>query len=150
MATCSSRRWVVALAVTSALAVAWWAVVPAAGGATTLGRRKVRGERAWTLAVDLKFQDAAAAATLVRAWREAADYCLEHEPFLYHYEVSKSDKDPLRYLVYERYRSKADYLGAHRQSVAFNAFRPIMKAMQDEGRVVVTGESWDELGEGFV
>jgi hypothetical protein len=31
----------------------------------------------------------------------------------------RSDQDPLRYLITERYRSKADYLGAHRSSSAF-------------------------------
>jgi len=36
----------------------------------------------------------------------------------------------LRYLIYERYRSKDDYLGAHKQSQAFAAFRPKMKALQ--------------------
>jgi quinol monooxygenase YgiN len=36
----------------------------------------------------------------------------------------------LRYLIYERYRSKDDYLGAHKQSQAFVDFRPKMKAMQ--------------------
>ena len=36
----------------------------------------------------------------------------------------------LRYLIYERYRSKADYLGRHKQSSAFNYFRPILKSMQ--------------------
>ena len=29
-------------------------------------------------------------------------------------EVSQSDKDPLSYVITEQYRSKADYLGAHR------------------------------------
>jgi hypothetical protein len=40
----------------------------------------------------------------------------------------------LRYLIYERYRSKADYLGPHKQSSAFNYFRPILKSMQVNSR----------------
>ena len=102
-------------------------------------------------------------------WAAAADWCYAHEPFLspfagvgecegaentrrrrrYHYELARSDKDPLRYLIYERYRSKADYLGAHRSSPAFLAFRPKMKALQDAGRIVVSGHSYDEAGVGF-
>ena len=73
-----------------------------------------------------------------------------NEPFLYSYEVSQSDKDPLQYIIVERYRSKADYVGAHRRSTAFHTFRPQMKALQDAGEVIVTGASFNEVGLGFV
>jgi len=90
---------------------------------TTLGREKRRGERAFVLAVELRFSNekdakvpacvrAAARAPialssgihsralgkqeLVSAWSEAANYCMANEPFLFHYEVSRSDKDPVR------------------------------------------------------
>ena len=62
---------------------------------TTQGRTKVRGEKAFVLAVELRFRDAASAQSLVNDWQKAADYCLEHEPFLFHYEVARSDKDPV-------------------------------------------------------
>ena len=65
------------------------------------------------------------------------------------YEVAQSDKDPLRYVILERYRSKDDYLGAHRRSPAFREFRPQMRALQESGRVTVTGSSYQELGIGF-
>eukprot|EP00277_Geminigera_cryophila_P017617 CAMPEP_0179456958 /NCGR_PEP_ID=MMETSP0799-20121207/40822_1 /TAXON_ID=46947 /ORGANISM="Geminigera cryophila, Strain CCMP2564" /LENGTH=149 /DNA_ID=CAMNT_0021257357 /DNA_START=447 /DNA_END=893 /DNA_ORIENTATION=- len=110
---------------------------------TTLGREKTRGEKAFILAVELRFRDTGSAQELVSAWTTASDFCMEKEPYLFHYEVSRSDKDPLRYMIYERYRSKADYLGPHKESPAFLAFRPIMKAMQDIGAVNVTGESWN-------
>jgi DNA gyrase inhibitor GyrI len=32
---------------------------------------------------------------LIGEWRKAADYCLTNEPFLFHYEVARSDKDPV-------------------------------------------------------
>lgn len=117
---------------------------------TTRGRVKSRGEKAFVLAVELRFRDAAAAEAIVKEWALAAEYCLVHEPFLFHYEIARSDKDPLRYMVYERYRSKADYIGPHKLSPAFAAFRPKLKEMQESARVEVVGESWDELGVGFV
>ena len=58
-----------------------------------------------------------------KEWAKAADYCLANEDFLFAYELAQSDQDPLRYLITERYRSKADYLGAHRSSSAFKVTR---------------------------
>ena len=52
-------------------------------------------------------------------------------------------------MMYERYRSKDDYAGAHRKSKAFHKFRPILRAMQERGEVAVTGTSYQELGVGF-
>ena len=116
---------------------------------TTSGRSKVRGEKAFVLSVTLDFSDEAAAAEVVGAWKDAADYFFANEPFLYAYEVARSDKDPLHYVIIERYRSKKDYVGAHRSSPAFLAFRPKMKALQDGGKVKVGGSSFNELGVGF-
>ena len=116
---------------------------------TTLGRPKATGEKAFMLSVGLKFTDNSSAETLLKAWGKAARYCIENEPFLFAYEVAQSDKDPLSYVILERYASKSDYLGAHRRSPAFKEFRPQMKALQDSGAVVVTGSSYDELGIGF-
>lgn len=116
---------------------------------TTTGRPKGQGERAFVLNVNLAFREPADAEQLLAAWSEAAAWCVRHEPFLYAYEVAQSDKDPLNYVITERYRSKKDYLGAHKRSSAFLAFRPKMRALQDGGRVSVTGSSYQELGIGF-
>ena len=116
---------------------------------TTSGHTKMRGEKAFVLVVTLQFRDESDAMTLQAAWAAAADYCIAHEPFLYMYEMAQSDKDPLRYTIIERYRSKADYTGAHRHSPAFREFRPKMKALQDSGGVTVSGESYAETGIGF-
>ena len=105
--------------------------------------------QAFVLYVKLAFRSASEARELLDAWRDVADYCVEPEPFLFAYEVAQSDKDPLEYAIIERYRSKADYTGAHRSSPAFRAFRPRMRAMQESGAVRVSGSSFDELGVGF-
>lgn len=116
---------------------------------TTLGRDKAQGEKAFVLSVGLNFQDSDTADELLKAWATAAAWCLEHEPFLFAYEVAQSDTDPLKYVIIERYRSKEDYTGPHRRSPAFKAFRPQMRALQDSGRVSVTGQSYREMGIGF-
>lgn len=116
---------------------------------TTLGRAKASGELAFVLSVGLQFRDNASAQSLLKAWEKAAQYCIANEPFLYAYEVAQSDQDPLRYVIFERYRSKEDYTGAHRRSPAFKAFRPQMRELQDSGAVTVTGSSYRELGLGF-
>jgi hypothetical protein len=116
---------------------------------TTSGHPKARGDKAFVLSVTLDFTDESSAHELLGAWRAAADWCYVNEPFLYAYEIAQSDKDPLHYVIIERYRSKADYVGAHRSSPAFRTFRPRMRALQDKGRVKVGGSSFIELGVGF-
>ena len=116
---------------------------------TSVGRVKAVNEKAFMLSVGLRFADQGAAEFLLGEWSKAAAYCLENEPFLYAYEVAQSDKDNLSYVILERYRSKGDYLGAHRHSPAFKRFRPQMRALQDSGRVTVSGSSYKELGLGF-
>ena len=123
--------------------------VPPGMYTTTLGRTKATAEKAFVLSVGLQFRDKGSAETLLKAWEQAARYCIEHEPFLFAYEVAQSDSDPLKYVILERYRSKLDYTGAHRRSPAFKAFRPQMRAMQDSGAVTVSGQSYQELGIGF-
>ena len=116
---------------------------------TTTGRAKATHDKAFVLSVGLQFRNAADATDLLAAWKDAAEWCLTHEPFLFAYEVAQSDKDPNRYVIIERYRSKEDYTGPHRSSPAFKRFRPRMRALQDSGAVVVTGDSFVELGVGF-
>ena len=116
---------------------------------TTSGRTKMRGENAFVLNVGLTFRTEATASELMAEWSKIADYCYKHEPFLFAYEFARSDKKDNVYVVTERYRSKEDYLKAHKSSAAFLAFRPVMRRMQDAGDVVVTGDSFVELGLGF-
>ena len=116
---------------------------------TTNGREKALGEKAFVLSVSLQFTDATTSKELIAAWKEAAEWCYKYEDFLFAYEIAQSDKDPLKYVIIERYRSKDDYVNTHRSSPAFKRFRPKMRALQDGGRVVVTGDSYHELGVGF-
>jgi len=146
--TCTSRD--LGIAIASVLATLLYVRLDVGGmPRTVLGRPKARGERAFLLIVTLHFPEPSRSAALLEAWRAAADYCIEREPFLYAYEVAQSDKDPRNYTILERYRSKHDYLGAHRKSSAFAAFRPQMRAMQKEGAVLVGGSSYVETGIGF-
>ena len=146
-----SRRDLLVAAVSSALTITaiFGVQFHRSGPVTTLGRQKARREKAFVLSVDLTFADHGSAAMLLEAWSKAADWCMENEPFLFAYEIAQSDKNNLSYVIMERYRSKADYLGPHRRSPAFKAFRPKMRALQDSGGVVVTGNSYQEVGIGF-
>jgi quinol monooxygenase YgiN len=111
--------------------------------------RQKNTDGAFVLMVDLKFKTSDAAKELLKEWTKVADWCRRNEPELYHYEISQSDKDELRYGIVERYRSKDDYF-QHKTSAAFTQFRPKMQALQDAGLLEVTGSSYFELGHGFV
>jgi quinol monooxygenase YgiN len=125
--------------------------VDALGGAARAGAvRERNGAGAFVLRVDLTFERDEDARELVRAWGEVADYARAHEPFLEHYEIMRSDADPLKYSIYERYRSKEDYLGPHKASAKFLEFRPKMRALEEQGKLFVSGASFVELGVGFV
>ena len=148
---CSSGRlgWVVAFA----LAVLHVCRSPAASGVSrplTGTSRQRNTDGAFVLMVDLKFKTSDAAKELLKEWTKVADWCRRNEhTSLYHYEISQSDKDELRYGIVERYRSKDDYF-QHKTSAAFTQFRPKMQALQDAGQLQVTGSSYFELGHGFV
>eukprot|EP00928_Gymnodinium_smaydae_P064809 TRINITY_DN48069_c0_g1_i1.p1 TRINITY_DN48069_c0_g1~~TRINITY_DN48069_c0_g1_i1.p1 ORF type:complete len:174 (-),score=28.26 TRINITY_DN48069_c0_g1_i1:314-799(-) len=114
------------------------------------GRKKIVGEKAWTLSVQLRFTDEASRDAMLEAWAVIARFVRDEEPFCLSYEAVQSDKDPLLLIVNERYTSKKEYMDLHRSSAAFDEFRPKLKALQDAGKVSITGESGNELGLGFV
>jgi len=63
------------------------------------------------------------------------------------YQLMKSDKEgkELVYSVLERYRDKErDFVQTHRNSPQFLEFRSILKELQDDGKVVVSGESYTD------
>ena len=75
-----------------------------------------------------------------------ARWVQENEPNTLMYQLMKSDKTPLFYNIIERYADKErDFLGAHRGSDKFQAFREKLKAMQDDGKVVLEGESYVDI-----
>ena len=106
--------------------------------------------KAWTLVVTLQFESETDANQAIADWKVVADYCAKNEPFLYHYEIGKSDSDPLKLHIVERYESKEKYLNVHKSGSAFLEFRPKLKALQDAGKVTIEGFSYQELGQGFV
>ena len=67
------------------------------------------------------------------------------------YKVAISDKNPLMVLILERYSDKSNgYLKVHRSGRDFLKFREQLKAMQEEGGVVIEGESYVETELGYV
>lgn len=67
------------------------------------------------------------------------------------YKVAISDKDPLMVLILERYSDKSNgYLKVHRSGREFLKFREKLKVMQEEGGVVIEGESYLETELGYV
>lgn len=79
-----------------------------------------------------------------------AEYCKIHEPETIAYEVLQSDKDPLQVLILERYKSKdRSFVDIHRSSIPFQTFRPKLKAMEDQGYVTISGDSYFDSGIGF-
>jgi len=120
------------------------------GAFTSTGRQKERNEKAFVLSVELLFEDKDTATQVIDEWRKVAEWCHNNEAILYHYEIAKSDQDPLKYHMYERYRSKSDYLNIHKASDAFQEFRKILQEAQDRGAVKVSGSSYLELGIGYV
>jgi len=111
--------------------------------------KRVPGQ-AWTLIVTVAFQSTQDLEAITKDWTQVAKYCAEYEPFLYHYEIGKSDSDPLKVHIVERYESKEKYLNIHKNGEEFLKFRPKLKALQDGGKVSIEGFSYQELGYGFV
>lgn len=114
-----------------------------------LVKRRVN-ERAWLLVVNLRFKHADDMNFFLGAFAPMADAVSRSEPATLGYEVSRSEKDPLLVMIYERYASKSEYLDTHKAMKHFLKFRPKLQQLQDAHRVVVSGESFQELGIGFM
>ena len=82
--------------------------------------------------------------------KPVAEYARDNEPGTISYEVLRSDKDPLRVLLMERYKDKeVAYLQVHKSSKPFLEYRPKLKAMEEAGQVTIVGESYVDTGVGF-
>lgn len=100
--------------------------------------------------VTLRFTDVPHREAFLQDIAPLAKYCREHEPGTVAYEVLLSDKDELMVLIMERYRDKENaFLKEHRSSAPFQAFRPKLQAMQENGHVQISGESFTDSGIGF-
>jgi quinol monooxygenase YgiN len=110
-----------------------------------------RQEKVFSLMVTLQFQDVTAREEFLVLVQPVIEYVTRDEPTTLAYEVLLSDKDDLQVLFLERYVDKeVAYLQIHKSSAAFLAFRPKLQAMQQAGRVIVTGNSFLDSGMGFV
>lgn len=101
---------------------------------------------AFWLAVTVVFQQEEDVATFERAFEPLAAYVATEEPATLSYGLAKSDSDPRRILIFERYASKKDYLEVHKASEPFLAFRPQLAALGAD----IDGHSYYEGGLGFV
>jgi quinol monooxygenase YgiN len=104
----------------------------------------------FSLLVTLQFSAAEHKEQFYKDFQPLANHCKEHEPDTISYEVLNSDKDPLQVLILERYRNKETaFLQVHRSSAPFQSFRPKLKAMEDQGYVKISGDSFFDSGIGF-
>lgn len=84
----------------------------------------------------------------IQLWRPLAKHVLLHEPGTLSYELSVGDSDPLRVLVFERYRTKDDY-HLHKASKPFEEFHNALRESKIEW-TVKEGQSYYETGVGFM
>lgn len=80
-----------------------------------------------------------------------AAYVQTHEPKTLAYQLLESDQNDTRVMILERYRDKQqDYLGTHKLSAMFQTFRAQLSQMEEAGRVVVSGQSYVDGGDGYI
>jgi quinol monooxygenase YgiN len=105
----------------------------------------------FSLMVELQFSNEAAKHVFLQEIAPLADHVEKNERAgTLTYQVLQSDKDPLHVLMMERYVDKEQaYLRVHKQSTAFLAFRPKLQALQDAGKVAITGHSYSDTRIGF-
>jgi len=105
-----------------------------------------RSTGAFWLVVGVIFQQEEDVATFERAFQPLADFVAKEEPGTLSYGYAKSDSDPKRILIFERYATKKDYLDVHKSSAPFLAFRPQLAALGAK----IEGHSYYEGGVGFI
>lgn len=84
--------------------------------------------------------------TFEKAFTPLAAYVTEKEPHTVSYAYARSDKDPKKIMIYERYRDKEAYLDIHKHSEPFLKFRPQLQELD----ATIEGESYLESNLGFV
>ena len=100
---------------------------------------------AWGLFVGLTFKDDVAKAEFKTLFAPFAEYVEQSEPHTLSYMYMDSDKDPQRGLIVERYLEKDKaFLVDHKNSQSFLKFREKLKVMQNDGKVKLDGESYQE------
>lgn len=126
---------------------------------------------AFWLTVELTFKNPNDVNEFEKAFRPLAEYCKLHEPGTLSYQMARSETEPLKVramcsiselldgadlhatcmaclqvVIWERYRSKSDYLDVHKSSKPFQDFRPKLSALGPD----IKGHGWLESDIGYV
>eukprot|EP00930_Biecheleria_cincta_P069953 TRINITY_DN57626_c0_g1_i1.p1 TRINITY_DN57626_c0_g1~~TRINITY_DN57626_c0_g1_i1.p1 ORF type:complete len:120 (-),score=21.45 TRINITY_DN57626_c0_g1_i1:194-553(-) len=103
---------------------------------------------AFVLLLTMQFEEEDHIKQFVKFFEPLAEYCKEHEPNTLSYEISLSDKDPLRLMLLERYRCKEDMIEVHQKSEPFALFK---KQITEAGLKRKTeGHSYYETKAGYM
>ena len=84
---------------------------------------------AWCLAAGFAFETEEQVAKMLQAVQPLADYIWEKEPTTLGFAVMRSDQDPRKILIFERYADQAAYVSIHRTSDPFMAFQRELEAI---------------------
>ena len=104
-------------------------------------------DHAFVLIVSVTLRSAEQMAQLERTFQPLASYIVANEPTTLSYELIRSDRDPNRAAIIERYADKENaYKRVHRTSAAFRAFRPVLQEMGAQ----LDGHSYAQTGLGFM
>eukprot|EP00878_Enallax_costatus_P004774 GHUV01005025.1.p1 GENE.GHUV01005025.1~~GHUV01005025.1.p1 ORF type:complete len:157 (+),score=32.52 GHUV01005025.1:275-745(+) len=116
----------------------------------SLPQRRQQAERkqAFVLSVHLRFANEYQKQHFISVWRPLAEYVKAREPATLAFELLEADTDPCHLMVYERYLSRADYEGPHRQSAAFKQFKEAVAAFPFSFHI--DGQSFIEQNVGFM
>ena len=105
----------------------------------------------FSLFVTLKFTQLQDKEEFLVLVRPLADYIRREEPTTLAFDVICHDADPLQVMLVERYQEKATaFLQIHKSSPHFLNYRPKLQQMQNDGRVIVSGNSYLDSGIGFI
>jgi quinol monooxygenase YgiN len=100
--------------------------------------------------VTLTFATMPASLTFLSLFKPLAEHVRDHEPGCLAYHLLRSDKDPLKFNIVERYADKEEaFEKVHRTSAPFLSFRSQLKLMEDMKEVVIEGQSYEDTGVGF-
>lgn len=106
-------------------------------------RSRVVGEApgVMVMAVQLKFNDVAQRDAYIAIWRLLAEEVRTSEPSTFSYGLSVADDDPTKVLLFERFRSRADYQ-SHRGSAAFLRYK--VQQAKLPFKMEVSGQGYEE------
>lgn len=104
--------------------------------------------KGWLLVVTSKFRTLQDRDALLEHVSLIAAHSARSEAETIGFQVAVADNDPLKILVFERFKTKEAWADAHRSSAVYKTY----KAWQATSGIQVetTGQSYDELGFGFL